>query len=257
MRQIPEISSRDISSVSTDEMIEVDRAMMEDYKIDLPRMMENAGRSLASLVRSHFLGGAAKDYIVSVMAGSGGNGRGALVAARHLSNWGADVTIFLAQYTDKMTTVPADQLGILKEMGVAIATPHDWSGQKDSFKSSDIIVDGLIGYSLRGAPKGPAGELIDMANRSLTPVISLDTPSGVDAGKGTVYQPAIEADATLTLALPKTGLFERDVAKQIGELFCADISVPPSLYSRFLSKNVGAIFSESEIIKINTGSNFD
>ena len=39
------------------QMAEVDRAMIEDYRIDLVRMMENAGRNLALLARAEFLGG--------------------------------------------------------------------------------------------------------------------------------------------------------------------------------------------------------
>ena len=35
-----------IPFITTDQMREVDRAMMEDYGIDLAKMMENAGREL-------------------------------------------------------------------------------------------------------------------------------------------------------------------------------------------------------------------
>ena len=37
--------------VDTEQMIEVDRAMVEDFHIDLIQMMENAGRNLAALGR--------------------------------------------------------------------------------------------------------------------------------------------------------------------------------------------------------------
>ena len=37
--------------LNTDQMIEVDRAMTEDYRIELIQMMENAGRNLAHLAR--------------------------------------------------------------------------------------------------------------------------------------------------------------------------------------------------------------
>ncbi len=37
--------------------------MMEDYRIDLVRMTENAGRYLAILARDRFLGGAAGDVV--------------------------------------------------------------------------------------------------------------------------------------------------------------------------------------------------
>ena len=45
----------EVPSVDTEQMIEVDRAMIEDYGIDLVQMMENAGRNLAALARERFL----------------------------------------------------------------------------------------------------------------------------------------------------------------------------------------------------------
>ncbi len=74
------------------QMAEVDRAMIEDYQIDLARMMENAGRNLALLARDKFLSGNPQDKGVAVLAGSGGNGGGAMVCARHLHNWGRKYT---------------------------------------------------------------------------------------------------------------------------------------------------------------------
>jgi len=78
----------DIRYLTTDQMIEVDRAMIEDFKIELIQMMENAGRNLASLARERFLDGDPIGKRVVVLAGTGGNGGGALVAARRLHNWG-------------------------------------------------------------------------------------------------------------------------------------------------------------------------
>lgn len=43
--------------VDTPAMIEVDRAMIEDFRIELIQMMENAGRNLAHLTRARFLNG--------------------------------------------------------------------------------------------------------------------------------------------------------------------------------------------------------
>jgi NAD(P)H-hydrate epimerase len=51
------VHTGDIPYLTTSQMIEVDRAMMEDFRIDLIRMMENAGRTLAHLARVRFLGG--------------------------------------------------------------------------------------------------------------------------------------------------------------------------------------------------------
>ena len=192
----------EIPYLTAEQMVEVDRAMMEDFKIDLIQMMENAGRNLAHLARMRFLNGDPRAKKVVVLAGTGGNGGGAMVCARHLHNYGAHVNVLATREQDYFTGVPARQLEILRHMKVPIAQV---SGLRD-VTAPDMIIDGIIGYSLRGSPRGTACELIRWANGQPAPILSLDTPSGVDTTSGTIFHPAIRATATMTLALPKCGL---------------------------------------------------
>ncbi len=238
---IPELQRESIPELTTDQMIEVDRAMIEDYGIELIQMMENAGRALAILARDQFLGGVGKDKQVTVLAGRGGNGGGALVAARRLATWGLDVQVSLTREPDTYTGVPGHQLAILRAMGVRLQA----SLPKTSV--SDVVLDGIIGYSLNGAPTGRSAELIRWANAQSAPILSLDVPSGLDATSTTAYDPSVRATASLTLALPKAGLNH----PQVGSLYLADISVPPDLYARFLGLNVGPIFSGGDILRLN------
>ena len=136
-----------VPRLTTEQMVEVDRAMIEDFGIDLPRMMENAGRNLAHLARERFLDGDADGKRIAVLAGSGGNGGGALVAARRLHGYGAEVQVTLARRSEEMTPVAAQQLAMVKEIGidVVVGLPPG-----DAF---DLVLDGLIGYSLKGAPR--------------------------------------------------------------------------------------------------------
>jgi NAD(P)H-hydrate epimerase len=228
-------------------MIEVDRAMIEDFRIELIQMMENAGRNLADLARMRFLGGDPRAKRVIALAGSGGNGGGALVAARRLHNWGASVTVGLAQSASSMTAVPAHQLDILERMGVTIVDTRSVAG----LAPADVVLDGLIGYSLKGAPQGGAAELIRWANSQSAPVLALDVPSGLDATTGTVFDPTIQATATMTLALPKEGLDGPAMASHVGELYLADISVPPGLYARPpLNIRIEPIFAREEVVRL-------
>jgi NAD(P)H-hydrate epimerase len=234
--------------LDTKQMIEVDRAMMEDYRIDLVPMMENAGRCLTILTRDPFLDGSPTGKRVTVMAGSGGNGGGTLVAARRLHNWGGEVQVLLAQQADKMTPVPHHQLDILSRMAVDIVAEPTVPPPGDT---AAVIVDGLIGYSLRGAPYGVTGELIEWANEQAAPILALDTPSGIDAATGKIFDPAIHATATMTLALPKVGLRAPGAAVLVGELYLADISVPPSLYARPpVGLQVGPIFAAGDVLRL-------
>jgi len=240
-------SKESIPYLTTEQMIEVDRAMMEDYKIELMQMMENAGRNLAHLARGRFLDGDPRGKTVVVLAGTGGNGGGASVSARRLHNYGASVRVYVTKAADQFRPVPAHQLDILLRMNLPVVQAEAMAG----VEKPDLIVDGVIGYSLKGAPRGAAAELIRWANDQDAPILALDAPSGVDTTTGTVFDPAIKAVATLTLALPKEGLRAPGVEEQVGELYLADISVPPELYAEpALGLEVSHIYAESDILRL-------
>jgi len=243
---IPNIDTP-IPWLTTEQMVEVDRAMIEDLHIELAQMMENAGRNLAHLARKRFLGGDPRGKTVVVMAGPGGNGGGALVCARRLHAWGAQVEVFITRREGDFAPTPAHQLDILHRMRVPVAPAE----AIDQAPAAVLVIDGVIGYSLGGAPRGGAGDLIRWANAQGAPVLALDTPSGIDTSTGTVYDPAIRATATMTLALPKEGLRADGVTEHAGELYLADIGVPPSLYAGTgLGFEVGPVFATGDIVRL-------
>jgi NAD(P)H-hydrate epimerase len=228
-----------IPALTTEQMIEVDRLMIEEYGITLMQMMENAGRNLAALAR-RMLNGVIDRHIV-VLCGAGNNGGGGLVAARHLMNWGARVSVKLVAEESKLKEMPAQQYRSLKKLG-AIKDEVD-------LDRAELIIDALIGYGLQGNPRGSIAEWIDRANRSNRSILALDAPSGLDTTIGMPGQPCIKATATMTLALPKIGLLTQAAKSIVGELYVADISVPPELYQR-LGFEIGSIFAEDSIIRI-------
>lgn len=251
-REVP--GAPELPYLTAEQMVEVDRAMVEDYGIELVQMMENAGRALAALARERFLDGEARGRRVDVLAGTGGNGGGALVAARRLAGWGADVHVYVTADDATFAPIPAHQLDIVRRMGIRVRRAGDFgttAASSDAAPPTDLVVDGVIGYSLRGAPRGEAAGLIWRAGAAGAPVVSLDVPSGLDATSGTVFDPVVTATATLTLALPKQGLRAPGAAAHVGELYVADIGVPPELYARPpLRLDVGHMFARAEILRI-------
>jgi NAD(P)H-hydrate epimerase len=229
----PRIAADRIPVVTADQMRAVDRAMVEDLHIELVQMMENAGRGLADLAQRLF-----RPASATVLAGRGGNGGGGLVAARHLANRGVAVTVTLARAENELAPVTLQQLDILRRMDVP--TTSDPAG-------TDLVIDALIGYSLRGNPAGRVAELIEEANRQPAPVLSLDAPSGLDVTSGLAGSPCVEATATLTLALPKAGLLVAPAL--VGRLFLADISVPRLVYQR-MGLRVGDVFAGGAVVEI-------
>ena len=241
--------SGNVPFITTAQMVEVDRLMMEEYRILLPQMMENAGRGLARLARERFLGGDPSGKRIVVLAGGGGNGGGGLVGARRLHTWGAGVEVWLATPPERMGEVPAQQLAILERMSVTINVTEAEAMQ---LPPAHLIIDAVIGYSLAGPPRGAALTLINAGNRHPAPVLSLDVPSGVDSTTGDTPGAAVVATAKLTLALPKSGFDTPEGRNHVGELYLADISVPPALYGQpSLGIDVGPIFAEDDIVRLS------
>lgn len=227
--------SADLPVITAELMREVDRVMTDELGIQLIQMMENAGRSLVDLAITRY-----HPSTCTVLAGPGGNGGGGLVAARHLHNRGVDVTVALDGRD--LDDVPGHQLAILRRMGVPLAAEPP---------PASLVIDAMIGYGLRGDPRGAIAGWIDWANGQPSPTLALDLPSGLDATTGRVGSPCILADATLTLALPKVGL--RAAPQVVGALFAADISVPPSVYEP-MGLHLSAPFPTGAILQMTASS---
>jgi NAD(P)H-hydrate epimerase len=230
----------EIPTVTRIQMAEVDRLMVDVYGIALEQMMELAGARLAEL--AHRLLGDLRGKRTTVLAGRGNNGGGALVAARHASNRGADVSAVLSRDATEYGGVPGARLRTLQAMGIDVRTGGD-------LPAADVIFDGIIGYSLAGAPRGRELELIERANASDAPTLSLDVPSGLDPDTGAAPGAAVRAAWTMTLALPKPGLLAEHARDHVGRLFLADIGVPPGLLEQ-MGIRAERIFAESVIVAL-------
>ena len=158
-----------------------------------------------------------------VLVDSGGNGGGGICVARHLANRGAKVRLCLSS-PDHLKEVPLWQHHIVQFTPGQEMTPSELT---TSSAPVDPILDALIGYSLRSVSRGMALDLIQWANQTEAPILSLDIPSGVDATTGSTPGTSIHARWTITLALPKTGL----LSEKTGELFLADIGIPTKTYT--------------------------
>lgn len=208
-----------VPAVTAAEMREVDRVAVDEVGLELLQMMENAGRSLA-LTAGEMLPDC--DYDVNhvvVLAGAGGNGGGGLCAARHLANHGIDVTVVVDRDPSELSGAPATQMASLR------ATAATVTSESSALGDAALVVDALVGYGLTDALRGRAAALVEAANDADGPTLSLDVPSGQNATTGEASGPVADADRTLTLALPKTGLGS-------AALWLADIGIPTGVYER-------------------------
>jgi len=211
--------------ITSKQMAIVDKiAMKNGIKID--QMMELAGKNLANFVLR------LKPKSVSILYGKGNNGGGGLVAARHLRIKGIKVKIIPASNENNKNVT--HQLKILKNMRII---------PSKKLEKSDVIVDALLGYNIKGNPRKNYAKLINQINKSKAKVVSLDLPSGLDPNSGDPHNPTVKADYTLTLALPKKGL------KKLKNVYLANVGIPNSVYKK-LKIPIKNYFNKSDIIKV-------
>jgi NAD(P)H-hydrate epimerase len=202
-----------VPAVTKQQMVEVDRIAVEETGPNLYQMMENAGRNLALNIidLSKEISLVKK---VLIFAGTGGNGG--------------------------MQEVPSFQLETFRTAGGQIIPIENVKDVK-----VDLIVDAIIGYSLSSAPQGIVLEMIDFINKNTTPIISLDMPTGILATSGESLGEFVKPDKTLTLALPKTGLFP----EKCGEIILTDIGIPATVFEK-AGINYSSPFSSTFYVNI-------
>ena len=248
---LPRVVPDDLPIVTAAEMAEVDRLATDVFGISLLQMMEQAGSHLAELA-SLRLGGDLRDRRVLVAVGPGNNGGGGLVAARHLVNRGARVRVVLARPARRLSEAGRHQLATLLEMGVSCCMAvHDITDAEidDELATADLVIDAVLGYRGRGAPHDEVATLVGSISVAEGRIVSLDIPSGLDPDTGMTAEPAIGAAATLTLALPKTGLLTDGGRARSGDLYLADIGLPAALYER-IGLTVDTPFAAGRIVRL-------
>jgi NAD(P)H-hydrate epimerase len=227
--------------VTADEMKAMDEATIQRYRIDVLSLMENAGVATALLAK-RMLGGSVRGKRIACLTGKGNNGGDGLVASRHLVDWGAEVAVVLSSGREELGGAGARQF----EFAVAAEIPV--LGVEADLTGYDLILDALLGYSSKGAPREPMAGLIRRANDSEVPILAIDIPSGLDPTTGTPNDPCVVAKATLTLALPKTGFLNPESRRFVGDLYLGDVSIPVQVYRDF--RQTRLLFEEGQIVRI-------
>jgi hydroxyethylthiazole kinase-like uncharacterized protein yjeF len=231
------------SGVSPQQMREIDRAAAEDYSISPIQLMEVAGLATARVAR-RLVGSPLTGRRVCILAGPGNNGGDGLVAARRLAGWGARVMVRTSYAVDAARDLSQVQLFAARRAGVDVTA---WSGEA---ADGDLMIDALLGFGATGAPRAAVEAMITAANTSGVPVLALDVPSGIDAASGEAPGACVTATATVTLALPKTGLLSASARKFVGRLWLADIGVPARLLGR-LGVDITGLFDAGDIVEID------
>jgi len=184
-------------------------------------MMENAGAAaVRRLVEK--LGNVESKNIV-IFAGLGNNGGDGLVMARHLSGYGAKVTVMLLGSPDKIKTEESNwNWSILQKM------PSVKLMSGDSFEfnfNPDVIIDGILGTGISGDIREPNASAINYINQTDCYKFAVDVPSGLDPQTGETANIYSKCDMTVTFHKMKQGIPKRK--DLTGELFAEKIGIPP------------------------------
>jgi len=196
-------------------------------------LMERAGREMLHALMEA-LPGFDPPMSIALCCGRGNNGGDGLVLARLLDQLGFETTVMLQAPADELSPDSAVNLARLPS-GVDVVVPA--AGDRVAIwtrlqAESDVVVDAIFGTGVRLPISGEDAELLAAFDRRLATVISLDVPSGVCGDNGAVDPVAVRADHTLTVGLPKLGLFVPPGRDHAGTVAVVDIGFPDEICDR-------------------------
>ncbi|EUD69324.1 YjeF [Plasmodium inui San Antonio 1] len=173
--------------------------MSDDVGYTTEQLMELAGLSIAQIIcREYSLDRFKK---ILIFCGPGNNGGDGLVAARHLKQFGYDVTVAYPKENRKVLFQRL--LNLLQHYHVPVVK----SATGQDVKMYDLVVDALFGFSFRGEPRSPFDEIIHVINQSNKPVVSVDVPSGTNIDGGSAANAfCVNSEVNISLMLPKEGV---------------------------------------------------
>jgi len=232
----------------------LETAAVSTYALTYEAMLESAARCIAEVAmdmfsdessrrpsRTNTARGSATLHpqspslpVIVVLAGNHFTGACAVAAARHLACRKTKIIFAQAQHSSSPSNHHDEQ--IVKQTRILENMQHShanikrgpWPKAQKYIKTLSsppaLIIDALLAgtpYSSLSQSQGPQGEkeIIDWANRSRAPVLSLSIPSGYSALDGSTAvvegEPlAVRPDRVLALGAPVQGLLE---ALKLGE----------------------------------------
>ena len=214
---------------TTRQMRSIDRRTIENHGLTGFELMERAGCRVAETAKRLLSGVAGK--AIAVACGKGNNGGDGFAAARYLHLWGASVTCHALAGRTALSVDAARHLERLEEAGLSPDyRPGGPLGLPD--RPAALIIDALMGTGLKGPPRDPYAQAIAEINLSPSPVLSVDTPSGLAPGCG--FPPSrpiaewtcVRADHTLAIGLIKVDLATLPGRSWCGSVELADIGFP-------------------------------
>ncbi|MEO0227458.1 MAG: NAD(P)H-hydrate dehydratase [candidate division WOR-3 bacterium] len=214
--------------VTNQEMKEIDTWAQNFLGIPGIVLMENAGRGCVEVLKRYFK---LNDLNVLIICGPGNNGGDGMVIARHLKNQGSNVSVLLLCRAEQLKGDALLNYTILKKSKIKVLEVNSVLKLTEVFASfpADCIVDAIFGTGFKGKPAGIYKKAIELINHSEKFVLSVDIPSGINGDTGDFEEICVVADATVTMCLPKRGIYLFPGRASCGSVYVVDIGVPLDL----------------------------
>lgn len=218
-------SALELPPISTEILAEVEGAAVA-LGVTRGQLTEAAARAAAATARRQLDGQVAGATVVG-LCGNGVKGAVSMHALRVLHGFGADCSAVLVGGEREMREETAAAASLLEALRIPLLVARS-PAVRAAVADADLVVDGLVGVGLDGAPRAPLDGLIRLANEVRANVLSLECPSGLEPDSGEPLAPTIKAAVTLALGLPAAGLFADLAWQYTGELWLCDIGYPPA-----------------------------
>ena len=166
---------------------------------------------------------------VVVVCGTGLNGGDGFVVARHLLARGADVEVFLAGDSEKVTGESRVNHDAFIDIGGQFTELPQGAPLRPlaaALAEAEFLVDALFGTGLDRPIEGHLADVIAVMNAASCQCVALDIPSGLHADSGEPLGTAVQADDTVTFGHLKIGLLTPEGARLAGHVHVVDLGVP-------------------------------
>jgi ADP-dependent NAD(P)H-hydrate dehydratase / NAD(P)H-hydrate epimerase len=236
----------DLPPIGTAILAEVEQAAV-DYGVTRDQMTEAAARAAAALSRK-LLENRIGEASVLALAGNGVKGCVALHTLRILHGFGARCSAVRVGPEQEMRPETARAAAVCGGLRLAMLQPRS-PAVRTAVADASLVIDGLVGVGLQGAPREPLAALIRLANEARAEVLSLECPSGLEPDKGEPLEPTIKARTTLALGLPCAGLFSSLAWQFTGEVWLCDIGYPPEALEE-ADLDPEGLFEANELVRL-------
>lgn len=221
------------------EMRNLDLSASENFGIPSIVLMENAGLGTVRMIENEL--GPCKNTFALIFVGPGNNGGDGLVIGRHLHQRGCQPVFFFLVNPDSIKGDSAVNLEIVKKLRLPFHVV-DSAARVGTipvlfkhFESRGLpcyaVIDAIFGIGLCREVTDYFADTINLINssgfRHKSPVIAVDTPSGMDSDTGKILGTCVRADYTATYCCAKPGHFIHGSSSWTGKLEIIDIGIPP------------------------------